>query len=84
MTIMEDLYEEILNKINIDIYEQHKPYGPKEFFSQVFKIDIKIDYPNGILKKLESDISVFISVFHFFSEENDVIFDNRKDNLYEP
>ncbi len=82
MTIMEDLYEEILNKINIDIYEQHKPYGPKEFFSQVFKIDIKIDYPNGILKKLESDISVFISVFHFFSEENDVIFDNRKEGYF--
>ena len=85
---MEDFYDDVLNRINKTIYEQDKPYGPKEFFSQVFKVDIKIDYPNDILKRLESDISKFISVFHFFWEENDVIFDNReegcfdKDNLY--
>ena len=85
---MEDFYDDVLNRINKTIYEQHKPYGPKDFFSQVFKIDIKIDYPNDTLKRLELDISTFISVFHFFWEENDVIFDNRgegyfhKNNLY--
>lgn len=85
---MEDFYDDVLNRINKTIYEHDKLYGPKEFFSQVFKVDIKINYPNDILKRLESDISKFISVFHFFWEENDVIFDNReegyfdKDNLY--
>ena len=79
---MEDFYDDVLNRINKTIYEHDKLYGPKEFFSQVFKVDIKIDYPNGILKKLESDISKFMSVFHFFWEENDVIFDNRKEGYF--
>jgi hypothetical protein len=43
----------------------------------VFKIDIKIDYRKDILKKLEKDVSIFISVFHFFWEENNIIIDSR-------
>ena len=80
--VMEYFYDDVLNRINKNIYEHDKLYGPKEFFLQVFKVDIKIDYPNDILKKLESDISEFISVFHFFWEENDVIFDNRKEGYF--
>ena len=50
--VMEDFYDDVLNRINKTIYEHDKLYGPKDFFSQVFKIDIKIDYRKDILKKL--------------------------------
>ena len=75
--VMEDFYYDVLNRINKTIYEHDKLYGPKDFFSQVFKIDIKIDYRKDILKKLEKDVSIFISVFHFFWEEDNIIIDSR-------
>ena len=75
--MMKDLYEGILNKISVDIYENDKIYNPNEFFLKLFNVDIKIDYRKNILKKLEKDVSIFISVFHFFWEENNIIIDSR-------